>query len=220
MNDVIVVGRLLRRLDEPMRTQFEINDNTHTYYVLFYHKGENQVPTALRNFHYEQFTYVKIYGNIRVFKDEKAIVGSHIKRIEKFDEISNHFLSVFVSNCIRKKGILKPKDSSLPQESHVINNPTKDLEAHIQVHRAAPEPSRPRPPTMLLLSDDDLKKKVIDAMQEYLRYKQFVSKEDILKNIQETNPEVDSRILDIALTRLMHDGVIMSAHDNNHFFFV
>ena len=73
---------------------------------------------------------------------------------------------------------------------------------------------------MLLLSDDDLKKKVIDAMQEYLRYKQFVSKEDIMKNIQETNPEVDGRILDTALTRLMHDGVIMSAHDNNHFFFV
>ncbi len=41
MNDVIIVGRLLRRLEEPMRTQFEINDNTHTYYVLFYHKGEN-----------------------------------------------------------------------------------------------------------------------------------------------------------------------------------
>ena len=178
------------------------------------------MPTALRNFHYEQFTYVKIYGNIRVFKDEKAIVGSHIKRIEKFDEISNHFLSVFVSNCIRKKGILKPKDSSLPQDSHVTNNPTKDLETHIQAHRSAPEPSKPRPPTMLLLSDDDLKKKVIDAMQEYLRYKQFVSKEDIMKNIQETNPEVDSRILDSALTRLMHDGVIMSAHDNNHFFFV
>ena len=178
------------------------------------------MPTALRNFHYEQFTYVKIYGNIRVFKDEKAIVGSHIKRIEKFDEISNHFLSVFVSNCIRKKGILKPKDSSLPQDSHVTSNPTKDLEAHIQAHRAVPEPSKPRPPTMLLLSDDDLKKKVIDAMQEYLRYKQFVSKEDIMKNIQETNPEVDGRILDSALTRLMHDGVIMSAHDNNHFFFV
>lgn len=89
-----------------MRTQFEINDNTGTFYVLFYHKGENQVPTALRNFHYEQFTYVKVYGNIRVFKEEKAIVGTHIKRITKFDELTNHFLSVYTSHCIRKKGIL------------------------------------------------------------------------------------------------------------------
>lgn len=106
LNDVIVVGRLLRRLEEPMRTQFEINDNTHTYYVLFYHKGENQVPTALRGFTYEQFAYVKIYGNIRVFKEEKAIVGSHIKRIERFEEVTNHFLAVFVAHCIRKKGVL------------------------------------------------------------------------------------------------------------------
>ncbi len=112
INDVIVVGRVLRRLEEPMRTQFEVNDNTHSYYVLFYHKGENQIPTALRSFHYEQFAYVKIYGNIRVFKDEKAIVGSHIKRIERFDELSNHFLSIFVANCIRKKGVLKSKEIS------------------------------------------------------------------------------------------------------------
>jgi hypothetical protein len=51
-----------------------------------------------------------VYGNIRVFKEEKAIVGTHIKRIEKFDELTNHFLSVYVSHCIRKKGILKPRE--------------------------------------------------------------------------------------------------------------
>jgi hypothetical protein len=113
INDIIIVGRLLRKIEEPMRTQFEINDNTHTYYVLFYHKGENQVPTALRNFNYEQFVYAKIYGNIRVFKEEKAIVGTHIKRIDKFDEVTNHFLSVFVSYCIKKKGILKPRELNM-----------------------------------------------------------------------------------------------------------
>ena len=81
INDIILVGRLLRRIEEPMRTQFEINDNTGSFYVLFYHKGENQTPTTLKNFEYQQFTYVKIYGNIRVFKEEKAIVGTQIKRI-------------------------------------------------------------------------------------------------------------------------------------------
>ena len=39
-----------------------------------------------------------------MFKEEKAIVGTHIKRIDKFDELTNHFLSVYVSHCIRKKG--------------------------------------------------------------------------------------------------------------------
>lgn len=36
--------------------------------------------------------YVKVYGTIRVFKEEKAIVGTHIKRVDKFDEVTNHLL--------------------------------------------------------------------------------------------------------------------------------
>ncbi len=54
--------------------------------------------------------YVKVFGTIRVFKEEKAIVGTHIKRVDKFDEVTNHMLQVFVSHCIRKKGILSASD--------------------------------------------------------------------------------------------------------------
>jgi len=36
--------------------------------------------------------YVKVYGTIRVFKEEKAIVGTHIKRVDKFDDVTNHLL--------------------------------------------------------------------------------------------------------------------------------
>jgi hypothetical protein len=50
--------------------------------------------------------YAKVFGSIRVFKDEKAIVGTHIKKIEKFDEVTNHFLQTCVSHCIRTKGVL------------------------------------------------------------------------------------------------------------------
>ena len=73
------------------------------------------MPTALRNFNFEQFGYAKVYGNIRVFKEEKAIVGTHIKKIEKFEELTNHFLSIFVANCIRKKGVLKPRELTMEQ---------------------------------------------------------------------------------------------------------
>lgn len=89
-----------------MRTLFEINDNTGSFKVIFYQKGENEVPVALKNFNYERLMYVKVYGTIRVFKEEKAIVGTHIKRIEKFDEVTNHLLQVYVAHCIRKKGVL------------------------------------------------------------------------------------------------------------------
>jgi len=89
-----------------MRTLFEINDNTGSFKVIFYQKGENEVPVALKNFNYEHLMYVKVYGTIRVFKEEKAIVGTHIKKIEKFDEVTNHLLQVYVAHCIRKKGVL------------------------------------------------------------------------------------------------------------------
>lgn len=84
---------------------------------MFYHKGENQIPTALKNFDYKQFVYVKVYGNIRVFKEEKAVVGTHIKRITSFDELTNHFLATCVSHCIRKKGILKPRELAINGEN-------------------------------------------------------------------------------------------------------
>ena len=50
--------------------------------------------------------YVKVYGTIRVFKDDKVIVGTHIKRVDRFDEVTNHLLQVFVAQQMRKKGVL------------------------------------------------------------------------------------------------------------------
>lgn len=64
----------------------------------------------LKNLKYQQSMYAKIYGNIRVFKDQKVIIGTHIKRIENHDEVTNHFLTVFTSMQIRKFGPIKPKD--------------------------------------------------------------------------------------------------------------
>jgi len=100
-----------------MRTSFEINDNTGTFKVIFYQKGENEVPIALKNFDYQKLMYVKVYGTIRVFKEEKAIVGTHIKKIEKMDEVTNHLLQVFVAHCIRKKGVLTNRDLHQQQQA-------------------------------------------------------------------------------------------------------
>ncbi len=117
IKDIILVGRLLRRLQEPMRTHFEINDNTGSFKIIFYHKGEHQIPTALKHFEYEQYSYAKVYGSIKVFKETKQIVGTHMQRIEDFNELSNHFLSVFVSHMLRRKGVIKHRDlQQSPQE--------------------------------------------------------------------------------------------------------
>jgi len=44
---IIIVGRVIRRHDENMRVTFDINDNTGCSKIVFYQKGENEVPVAL-----------------------------------------------------------------------------------------------------------------------------------------------------------------------------
>ena len=110
INDIIIVGRVIAKTEEPMRTLFELHDNTGIFKVIFYQKGENEIPIALKNFKYTEHNYVKVYGTIRVFKEEKAIIGTHIKQVEKQDDITNHLLQVFVAHSIRHKGVLTNRE--------------------------------------------------------------------------------------------------------------
>ena len=73
------------------------------------------MPFALKNFKERENVYVRVYGSIRVFKEERAIVGNNVKEIEKHDEISNHFLQVFVAHNIRTKGVLTNADLKASQ---------------------------------------------------------------------------------------------------------
>ena len=54
--------------------------------------------------------YAKVFGSIRVFKDDKALVGTNIQAVTNKDEVTNHFLKVFTSHCIRKHGSLSNQD--------------------------------------------------------------------------------------------------------------
>ena len=118
-----------------MRTIFQIDDTTECFRVIFYHKGESEEPAAFKGFTYKHDMHVKIYGSIRVFKEEKAIVGSFIKSLKLQDEMTNHFLQVFVSHSIRHKGllsnnVLKAQDSNaadtagmnIPQRGQKVGN--------------------------------------------------------------------------------------------------
>ena len=151
-----------------MRTQFEINDNTGTFFVIFYHKGENQIPIALRNFHYEQFCYAKVYGNIRVFREEKAIVGTHIKRITQYEELTNHFLATFTAFAIRKKGVLKPR------ELQIIQVEQPQLSGKVGPTQAgAAGASRG---TGLLPEGASIRETLLQCMREMLKTSKFVLK--------------------------------------------
>jgi RecJ-like exonuclease len=48
--EVVIVGRIIEIQHQNMRTIFHITDNTSSSKVIFYQKGENEVPTALKDF--------------------------------------------------------------------------------------------------------------------------------------------------------------------------
>ena len=110
VNDVIVCGRILSREELPTRTIFDINDSTGSMRVTFYNREENVLPHWLLNLEYDLGIYVKIFGNARVFKEAKAIVGASISKITDFDELCNHFLQVFIGHSIRVDGVLPSDD--------------------------------------------------------------------------------------------------------------
>ena len=89
-----------------MRTIYELSDGTETFKIIFYKKGENEDPKALKNFNVEMNKWVKIMGTVRVFKEQTAIIGNGITAITDHNEIVNHFLQVFVAHNVRKKGVL------------------------------------------------------------------------------------------------------------------
>ena len=76
LQNVIVIGRILQVEEEGMRTIFELCDNTETFKIIFYKKGENEDPKALKNLNVQENQWVKIMGTVRVFKEQTAIIGN------------------------------------------------------------------------------------------------------------------------------------------------
>lgn len=50
LQNVIVIGRVIQVEQEGMRTIVEICDNSDSFKIIFYKKGENEEPKALKNF--------------------------------------------------------------------------------------------------------------------------------------------------------------------------
>lgn len=106
ITDIIAVGRLVSRHQENMRTIFEVDDGTQLFNIIFYQKGENEIPHALRSLDYVEGMYARVYGSLRIFKEDKALVGTNIQAITNHSEVTNHFLKVFTAHCMRKHGNL------------------------------------------------------------------------------------------------------------------
>ncbi len=71
----------------------EINDSTGSYKVIFYQRSESEAPIALKNFNFDQkVQYVRVFGSVRFFENQRAVIGTAIQALDKYDDIPNHFL--------------------------------------------------------------------------------------------------------------------------------
>jgi RNase P/RNase MRP subunit p29 len=123
INEVCILGRVTDIAQENMRHMVGLEDSTGQTVVTFYNKGDQNVPQALANFEFREGEgqWVRVYGFIRVFNDQKSIVGINLQQITKMDEITNHFLKVFVSHNVRHKGVLDNKDLQTQKPNSVKN---------------------------------------------------------------------------------------------------
>jgi RNase P/RNase MRP subunit p29 len=81
INEVCILGRVTEIAQENMRHMVGLEDSTGQTMVTFYNKGDQNVPQALANFEYKEGEgqWVRVYGFIRVFNDQKSIVGINLE---------------------------------------------------------------------------------------------------------------------------------------------
>ena len=131
--------------------------------------------------------YAKVYGSIRVFKDEKAIVGTHIKKVEKFDEITNHLLQVFVAHNIRTKGVLTVSQILLFLISILILLQVKDFQSD-QIMNAVSGNTASRQggatSSMNVGASANIKDTIFSVMKEVSKSNKFMHKQDIWTYVQ------------------------------------
>ena len=192
-----------------MRVMFEINDNTGTSKIIFYQKDQGQLPSALRNFEYSQFMYAKVFGTVRVYKEEKAIVGTHIRKIEKFEEVTNHYLQVFVAHEIRTKGVLTV---NLFNFNNFQNKDFQQVEAPRQNVAPALGAPQSRVSQQMNGSSGDALQTIIGLMKNFPS--KIVHRDDINSTLRN---QFDAASIQRAIDRLLDDGTIYTAHSNDTF---
>ena len=179
-----------------MRTMIGLEDSTGSLNVTFYQKSDNNQPSALQNFDYreDEAQWVRVSGFIRVFKDQKNIVGINLQEITKQDHVTNHLLKVFVSSQMRKKGVLSSDDLKAQKDKQPSSN-----------FGQAP-----------VRSNGDVSKQIMDTMRDIMsnRSQTTINKNDIWTYLQRnmSNPDFEKAIQD-----LQNDGVIYTTVDDNTF---
>ena len=104
--EIVVIGRIINVATSAKNMRIMVNDSTSTIEVTVLYKDYDSQPYWSKRI--KEGSYYKIYGEAKNFKDKKSILATNASAIYDFNELTNHFLNVFLNKWIREKGVLSP----------------------------------------------------------------------------------------------------------------
>lgn len=202
---------------------FTLYDNTGCTEVVIQFK-ECDVPVWAKQI--VDNVYYKVYGTAKAFRDKKSILAARVSRVTDFNEITNHFLNVFLNESIRTQGVLSPleiKDGKRHTSnqnndaSRDTNERSYDKSEDVEIIQKEPTPkpkkeSSKQNPGELKMAD--IKWKIMSSMRELSLSSDWVSGTKLFKSLKD---KITQKQFDTAIEMLIDDVQIFSNDDNSTF---
>eukprot|EP00904_Undaria_pinnatifida_P010329 jgi/Undpi1/6426/HiC_scaffold_20.g08907.m1 len=130
VNQVKLVGCIVELEDASTNTEYTIEDTTGRLKVKIFHSdGEGQNDrSAERRARNEVGTYVRVFGSVRSWKDDRHSVAYDMQPITDFNEVTMHALEIIYTHLFNTKGPLPGKSSvgggaAVAQPMHGVGSP-------------------------------------------------------------------------------------------------
>jgi hypothetical protein len=190
-----------------------VADNTGVAEVTALYKDYENQPFWIKRIKEE--TYYKIYGQAKLFKDKKSILANSAAKIVDFNQMTHHFLSVFLNKSIREKGVLSPVEIKegrrllkLPNdESHdTTHEHSKDTSEEVRLSiTPSKSPAKSNEPKMV-----EIKESILETIKEISNEEDKADVNEIYKHL---SVKTSRAKFDVAVGMLSDEMHIINTSD-------
>ena len=107
LGKVCVLGRVVSKEAKNVQISYVIDDGTGTVEVTqWINEGDDSSLAQEARDAIQPNMYVKVFGQVRTFADKLNVSAFSVRRVEDFNELSHHFLSVIYTHLALTKGPL------------------------------------------------------------------------------------------------------------------
>lgn len=106
VNQVSIVGSILTVTETSTNLQFRVDDGTGRIDVKIWIDSEDNEYNQQKRSAWREGVYVRVYGHLRAFNNQRSVVAFSIQPITNFNEVTYHFLEVIYVHLYHTKGPL------------------------------------------------------------------------------------------------------------------